>query len=241
MATNPKIKKDIQSLNIGSAKVDLYMWDTSLLGGPVYYITPMTENGANIFFNGIEYVQHPVSFTGMDKKSDGTLPRPRMVVANTFLTFVALINAYRDALGTKVTRIRTFQKYIDGHSGADANAQFPADVFFIEQKVRQNKNFIEFELVSPLDTGATVIPKRQVLSYCQHRYRTYLDGGLSYARATCPYTGSGYYNKSGVITTADLDVCGKKLSDCELRYPLNSDQLPFKGYPGVGQIGRAYR
>ena len=31
------------------------------------------------------------------------------------------------------------------------------------------------------------------------------------------------------------------LRRCELRYSLDSDQLPFKGFPVVGQLGDAYR
>lgn len=239
--TNTKIKTDIQSLAPGSEMVDLYILDATILGGAVYYFTPMTEGGTNIEFNGVTYIQLPVEITGLQLTGDGTLPRPKMKVANVNLTFVAFVNSYRDGIGAKVTRLRTFRKYIDGHAGADANAQFPQDIFYIEQKVTQNKYMIEWELVSPIDIGNKQIPKNQVLSYCQHRYRIYKDSTSDYTYATCPYTDTNYFKEDGSTTTIALDKCGKKLSDCELRYPLDSDQLPFKGFPGTGQIGRAFR
>jgi len=240
MATNEKIKTDIQSLSPGSELVDLYILDATSLGGSTYYFTPMTEGGSNVVFGGITYVQLPVEFTGLEIAGDGRLPRPKMRVANVMLTFVAFINAYQDGIGAKVTRMRTFKKYLDSQAGADSAAQFPKDVFYIEQKTLQNKHIIEWELISPIDIGDKKLPKNQVLPYCQHRYRIY-DGGLVYTYATCPYTGSNYYNSAGSATTIDKDVCGKKLSDCELRYPNDSDQLPFKGFPVVGQLSSAYR
>ena len=241
MVTNSKIKNDIQRLDVGSELVELYVLDAMVLGGDLYPFTPMTEGGQAVVFNGLTYYPLPVQFEGMEVTGDGRLPRPRMRVANVNLTFVGLVNAYNDAVGAKVTRIRTFRKYIDGHAEADANAQFPADVFFIEQKVLQTKTYIEWELVSPLDIGSLMLPRNQCIAYCQNRYRIWKDGAFSYLRATCPYTGVGYFKEDGSPTVAGSDRCGKRLSDCELRYPLPTDQLPFKGFPGIGQVGGAYR
>jgi len=239
--TNVKIKSDIQRLDVASELVELFVLDATKIGGDTYYFTPATEGGSNIMFNGIEYSQLPVEVTGMEVLGDGRLPRPRLRVANVNLTFVALVNSCQDAIGAKVTRLRTFKKYIDGHAGADSNAMFPPDVYYIEQKVAQNKTMIEWELVSPLDIGTKMLPKAQCLSSCQHRYRVYREGAFTYTYATCPYTGTDYFNAAGAATTVDLDMCGKKLSDCKLRYPNNSDQLPLKGFPGIGQLSQSMR
>jgi lambda family phage minor tail protein L len=240
MATNTKIKTDIQKLDVGSEIIDLYILDTTSLGGSIAYFTPMTEGGSNVVFCGVTYIQLPCEITGMEIKGDGTMPRPRIKVANVFLTFVGMVNAYQDGIGSKVTRIRTFKKYLDSQVTADSAAQFPKDIFYIEQKVTQTKHFIEWELVSPMDIGQKKIPKNQVLAYCQHRYRIY-DSGFDYTLATCPYSGTDYFDSSGASTTIDGDKCGKTLSDCELRYSAASDELPFKGFPVVGQIAQKYR
>lgn len=242
MATNSKIKADIQKLDVGSELVELFCLDASPLGGPVHYFTSMTdEGGSPVQFNGIIYAPLPVRITGMEITADGRLPRPKMEVSTVLLTFVALVNSYNDGVGCRVTRIRTFSKYIDGHAEADSNAQFPQDVFYIEQKTLQTKTIIEWELVSPLDIGNARLPLYQTTSYCCHTYRLYTGGSMSYDNATCPYNGGSYFKEDGSTTTIANDACGKKLSDCELRYPLSSDQLPFKGFPSIGQVGRAYR
>jgi lambda family phage minor tail protein L len=240
MSTNTKIKTDIQKLNVGSEFIDLYSIDSTNLGGTIAYFTPMTEGGSNVVFGGITYVQLPCEITGMEVTGDGRMPRPKIKVANVFLTFVGMVNAYQDGIGSKVTRIRTFKKYLDSQVTADSSAQFPQDIFYIEQKTIQNKNFIEWELISPMDIGNKQLPKNQVLSYCQHRYRIY-DSGFDYTLASCPYTGTNYFNNAGESTTIDKDRCGKTLNDCELRYPNDNDQLPFKGFPVVGQIAQKYR
>lgn len=242
MATNAKIKADIQKLQPASDLIDLYTLDATDLGGTVSYFTPTTEDGADVIFNGITYEQLPVEFEGLEITGDGRLPRPKMRVANVNLTFVGLINAYQDGIGAKVTRIRTFRKYLDSQGTADPNAQFPADIFYIEQKTIQNKYFIEWELIAPVDIGQRQIPKNQVLPYCQHRYRIVATDSTSfdYTTATCPYTGSNYFTIAGDTTTLANDKCGKKLSDCELRFP-SPAQLPYKGFPVVGQVAQVYR
>jgi len=238
MSTNQKIKADIQTLNIDSALVDLYILDATAVGGGRYYFTPHYEGGSNIVFNGITYYALPVSFTGIEI-SGVSVSRPRMQVSNINSTFVGLINASNDAVGCKVLRLRTFQKYIDGHAEADPSAQFPMQVFYIEQKTQQNSSIIEWELVSALDFGNRMLPKNKVLSYCIRRYRIYRNGAMNYSKSNCPYALPIYFTQDGSSTTIDKDVCSKKLSDCERRYP--GQWLPFKGAPGISQFGRAYR
>lgn len=241
MATNAKIKNDIQQLDIGSDLIDLFEIDATDLGGGISYLTPMTDgDGGNIDFNGNTYIALPMQVEGMEILGDGKLPRPTLSISNISLAFIGLINTYQDGIGAKVTRLRTFKKYLDGAAGADPSAEFPRDVFYIEQKIVQTKNVIQWELVAPIDIGNQMIPRHQALPYCQHRYRIY-DSGFDYTLATCPYTGTDYFNGAGEAVTIAADSCGRKLSDCELRYSAADDQLPFKGFPVVGQISQGYR
>lgn len=242
MTTNAKIKSDIQTLDIDSDLVELYSLDVSSLGGSVYYFTPGTLSGTSVYFNGVEYTPLPVKLTGLEHTGDGRLPRPKLAVSNINLTFSSLVNTYNDLVGSKFTRIRTFKKYLDGQSEADPNAQFPGDIFYIEQKIRQSKYQIEWELVSAIDIEGVYLPKNQVTAYCAHRYREFKDGSFDYnAPVSCPYTGTNYFDEYGNTTTSGSDKCGKTLYDCKLRYPNDSDQLPFKGFPVVGRFGYPYR
>lgn len=239
MDTNSLIKTDIQRLNIDSELVDLWSFNTTNYGGTIYYFTPMVDDNHDIVkFNGIEYIPLPVQITGIEMTGDGRLPRPRLTLGNVSAAFIGIINQYQDGVGCKVTRIRTFKKYIDDHSESNTAARFPSDIYYVEQKTMQNRTSVEWELVTPMDIGDMKLPRNQGISYCQHRYRIYKDG--SFINGTCPYVGSSYFKKDGSITTITLDSCGKKLTDCELRYPGNV-QLPFKGFPDIGTLGRAYR
>ena len=241
MATNTKIKRDIQSLVINSPKVSLYTLDATALGGTIYNFTTETDGGVALVFNGVTYLPLPVSITGMEMSGEGRMPRPTMTVSNVTKTFLGLVAASKGAVGAKLTRTQTLAKYLDGASEADTSAMFAQDVFFIEQLKERSKSGIVWELVSPLDFGNQQIPKNQVIGYCQRRYRVYVDGAMDYTNASCRYNRTNYFTRDGVPTTIENDVCGKKLSDCEMRFSVAGEEIPFYGCPGVGQIARAYR
>jgi lambda family phage minor tail protein L len=58
-----------------------------------------------------------------------------------------------------------------------------------------------------------------------------------YRSAECSYTGTNYFNANDeVVTTSGQDVCGKRLSSCQVRFGQTA-ALPFGSFPGVGTIG----
>jgi lambda family phage minor tail protein L len=242
MTTNEKIQEDIQKLNVGSAYVDMYTIDATEIGGSTYHFTPMTSGGQRVVFNGVEYSPLPVETEGFDWEGTGQMPRPILRISNINLTFVAAVTSFYDLVGAKLTRRRTFAKYLDASAEADPNAQFPADIFYIERKTRQNRYLIEFELKALVDIENTLIPKGQCISICSHRYRVWdADTGDWDGEQTCPYLDTPSFDEEGVPTSRENDKCGKKLYDCLLRYPQTTDQLPFLGFPSIGTIGYPYR
>ena len=76
-----------------------------------------------------------------------------------------------DLIGAKFTRIRTLASSLDavnftGNSnpfGTPNDDELPQEIFFIDRKVQENRNFVEFELVSEIDLAGKKIPARQVL------------------------------------------------------------------------------
>jgi lambda family phage minor tail protein L len=143
---------------------------------------------------------------------------------------------YNDLLGGHLYRYRTFKKYLDGESHADSNIYFPEDIYVLDKKTGHNKIFIEWELSAYLDFQGTYIPKRQIIrDTCTHVYRTWSVDEFDYTNATCPYTGSDYFKRDGSVTDADLDECGKKLSDCILRFGETGD-LPTRAFPMVSRV-----
>jgi len=238
MTTNLKIHQDIHKLNVGSPIVSLFKLDLTPIApaeDPIYFsIGPV--DGAIITFNGVDYPPIPVEVEGFEYPGDGKMPRPKIKISNITLALIAYVNAYKDLCGCIITRRRTFKKYLDSQSGADPNAQFPSDVYYIEKKTRQNPLFIEWELAAIMDNENLITPKRQVLTICTHRY------GIGGSTTTCPYDGGeGYYDEAGNVEILANDMCGKKLFDCKLRYPNSDDELPFYGFPGIGKVGTPYR
>jgi hypothetical protein len=170
----------------------------------------------NVAWNGQSYVRLPLEATGFDYSSSGSLPRPKLAVSNigssitALLLQVNLITAGNDLGGAKVVRIRTLKKYLDGETGADPHAKFPDEIWYVDRKSNENRAVVEFELASKFDLVGVMLPRRQIVAnVCQWVYR----GG------ECGYTGTDYYDiNDNKVTSSGSDVCGKRLSSCNVRF-----------------------
>ena len=163
--------------------------DATLHGAStVYYWHAGTNENVtgDIIYGGNTYVRLPVEATGFDYTSTGSLPRPTLRVANLMGDVTALLllvnatTAGNDLGGAIVRRIRTLKKFLDGEPGADPDARFPTEVWYVDRKSNENRDVVEFELASKLDLAGQMIPRRQVIAnVCQWKYRG----------AECGYTG----------------------------------------------------
>ena len=154
-----------------------------------------------IIWQGKTYFPAPIQAEGFDISSRGTLPTPTLrMTAQKEEGIQALsilrraIHKYGDIVGAKVTRIRTFAKYldqanfssisqIDGKQGIyesnfpdqyepDPYAEFPRDIFYIERKSNENKINLEYELSALIDVEGIKLPRRVILSKkCGFTYR----------------------------------------------------------------------
>ena len=245
---NPAILKDIQSLE-QSAILELFELDiTGILGYDGKEIPAPTEGldkilrfhagtnelRQNVVWKGKEYAALPVESEGFDVSVNGTLPRPKIRVANSIGDIGGLFGSsvmkLNDLIGAKLTRKRTYVKYldsvnfVDGNPHADPYKEFPDDVFFVEQKLSENRQVIEWELVSSFDLSGVLLPRRQVVqNSCTWRYR----------HAECNYTpGLMFTEKDEPTSDSDLDVCSKTLQACRKRFG-NNVILPYGGFPGA--------
>jgi len=142
----------------------------------------------SIYWQNNEYLAIPIKAEGFEFNSRGTLPVPKLSlsVSDDGIPLLTKLKEklYQmgDLVGAKVTRRRTFAKYLDaqnfiGETGNDAYepdplAEFPPDIFHIERKSNENKNLIEYELSSIWDIEGTKLPGRLVISQkCQWTYR----------------------------------------------------------------------
>ena len=228
------IQRDIQLYAMGNL-VTLFSIDLrSIIGndglaGGEYLFYPSTKEGAQpIMWQGKAYSPWPVEATGFDKNVQGTYARPHLKVGNVLRLMTEAAAVYDDLVGATVTRKRTFSRFLDGQPDADPNQAFPDDVYFVEKKVMELPEYVEWELASALDIQGVQLPARQILaSYCPWVYRS----------AECGYTGTNYFDSADQATTQAHDVCGKRLGSCERRFGQTAE-LPFGGFPGARMYGQ---
>lgn len=227
----------IQTPNPGE-RVELFRFDTSFIGGPVLYFCQSAKETTGVTFAGQYYTPVDVDFTDLETSSEGQLPTPKLKIRNTNGVIQGVVNAYGDLVGCAVQRVRTFRRFLDGETEADPSAFFGPDTFRVERKTSENPIFIEWELSAAIDQEGKLLPGRVVLrDTCLWRYRIWnpVAGDFDYSTAQCPYTGSASYDRTGQMTTSDKDQCGRRLSDCELRFGVGNP-LPFGGFPGAARV-----
>lgn len=228
------IESDVQSLQSGSI-IDLFELDATGIGGTIIrWCNDVNELGNDVIWNGSSYSRLPVEAKGFEKQGSGKQPRPSIMVANVTGLVGALARDLDDLLGAKVTRRRTFVKYLDAvnftggvNPQADPNVSFPDEVWYIDRKSAENGIFIEFELASALDLQGVMLPRRQVVAnICPWVYRS----------AECSYAGGAVADKND-NPTSDLvvDDCGKRVNSCGLRFGSNAP-LPYDGFVGAGKL-----
>ena len=229
-----KISSELQKL-APNAIIELYELDASPFGGSVYYFHAGTNSlTQTVTWQGQQYQPYPVKITGFEISIGGQIPRPKMAVSNISGIITALVLAYDDLLGAKVTRKRTMQKYLDAvnfsggvNPNADPTAEFPDDIYYVERKTSENKSAVEFELSASFDVQGVKLPRRQIIqNICPWKYRG----------AECGYAGTNYFDSNDQpVGSLGLDVCGKRISSCELRFGANAE-LPFGGFPAASLI-----
>jgi lambda family phage minor tail protein L len=163
----------------------------------------------SIYYNGHTYLPLPIEATGFEFKGDGGLPRPTIRVANLnsnitqLLLGVNEVTPGNDLNGAQVTRIRTLSRFLDGSNwengvnpygnpSTDEAAQMPQEIYYIDRKVAETRDFVEFEMVSSLDLANARAPRRLVMqNLCQWKYRG----------KECGYTGTADFTPIGQSVT----------------------------------------
>ena len=135
----------------------------------------------DIVLDGNTYFSIPIEADGFESKGDGTLPRPKLLVGNPDGVISDIMKRRDDMVGRHFKRIRIFLKYIDAENFpdnvnpfavSDPTARFDDDFYVFNRKVTENKYFIEFELISPLEVESHTLPGRLMIAgYCPWRYR----------------------------------------------------------------------
>lgn len=206
--------------------------------GLISTVTPTDEVVAPLRWRGNDYAALPIEAEGFEVSGKGPYARPRIRISNALGLGTAMNKQFNDLLGAKVTRWRTFSRYLDQGVTPDPNAHLPVDIYYVDMKSRQNKAEVEWELASILDQQGMMLPGRQVLKHgCQLQYRVWDGSTFRYDNVSCPYVGSQYFDETDTpVTGPASDRCSQQLSGCLKRFP--GTRVPFGGFPMVGRITR---
>ena len=173
--------------------IELYELDLGEQLG-YYRFHPGKNNLKDIILSDDKGVPHtyyalPIEATNFDVRGDGQLPRPKLVIANPQGVITDLIKNRSDLTGREVIRKRIFLKHLDNANFPsnfnpfgipDPSARFDDDYFVVNRKVQENKFYIEFELISPLELEDIQVPARTMIAnYCPWQYR---GDGCAYGR-----------------------------------------------------------
>lgn len=189
-----------------SSILSLFVLDATNIGAstPVYF-----HNGSNgvytaIIFNGIAYTAFPIEVQDFDIDGKGQLPRPKIRAANIQGAISSLLVGFDDLVGSKVIRRRVFAKFLDATNFPnninpfgipDPSGSFPDEVFYIDSKTAENRSYVEWEMVTPLEAPQARLPNRiMIANQCTWKYR---------GAGTCGYAGlpvADYANKNFTTT-----------------------------------------
>lgn len=210
------VRQEIQQL-APTALVELFVLDTRMFPqGTLYHFhSGVSQVNQPLVWQGITYDPIPIEATGFDLTSQGTLPRPSLKVANVGGVLSAMALRYDDLIGAKVVRKRTFARYLDavnfpnGNPEANPDQYLPDQLWYVDCKKIETKNYIEFELASAFDLEGIKLPLRQIVkNTCSWQYRS----------AECGYKG-GYFDENDNPTdTPDKDTCPKRFASCKKRF-----------------------
>ena len=172
-----------------SAIVEMYDIDlTALTNDPediFYFTNQLKPDETKIQWKGKTYEPLPLISSGYETNTTGQIAQPVLTVANVFNTFTDVIKNLDDLVGGKVTRRRTFAKYLDGEPEADTLQEFPIDVYYIERKTDETILSITWQLNSVMDLEGLQLPRRVITqNHCLWRYRS----------SECGYTGAPIFD-----------------------------------------------
>ena len=141
------------------------------------------NNFGQIIFNGNSYQRVAVKVEGFEDTSKGTIPRPTLTFSNLggitkdttvmtmsdFLNVVNTVTPGNDLLNAKVTRLLPLASALDNANfvgdnpfGTPSTDRLQDRIYYIDRKAVENRQIVQFELVSVLDMQNKKIPARIV-------------------------------------------------------------------------------
>jgi lambda family phage minor tail protein L len=246
---NPGVVIDLYEINFANLQESLQFLSDSfsinINNEPVYRFCPMINGSNPIVWQGNSYQPLPIKMEGFEYQGEGRLPRPKLTIANPEGLFSKIIYSNHDFMNCKITRKRTFAKFLDNENfeissrgvndnnrntfgSSDPNSHFPEDVYYINRKTSEDKKTIQFELVSALEMEQAWIPARPIIAnHCSWTYRCSIG---------CRYKGLPIETLEGRNLTKDLKYASSANSN---NSSINFGRVDPDKYTGKGQLMNA--
>ncbi len=145
------------------------------------------NNFGEVVFESNSYQRIAVKMEGFERKNSGVLPRPTITFSNlgginrdpstnnviTMSDFLATVNnvtPHNDLIDAKVTRKMPLASALDNANFASGSNPFGTpstdrlrdEIFVIDRKSAENRQFIQFELTAAHDLENRLVPQRVV-------------------------------------------------------------------------------
>ena len=176
----------VNNSDIGGAGVDkLYFHDGTKTPTESYADIQMYSPNTELLWGSTTasdytlktYTAFPFEFTGYERRTTGSLPRPSITFANINRTFSIYLENYDGLLGAKVIRRKTLAKYLL----ESPPVEFPKEIYYIERKTLENQLQVQFELASNFDVQGITLPTRRVIATrCPWKYKDATIGGCDW-------------------------------------------------------------
>ncbi|ECC9940029.1 phage minor tail protein L, partial [Salmonella enterica subsp. enterica] len=161
-----------------SAKVDLWEFDLTAIGGERYFFcNEANEKGEPVTWQGRQYEPYPIQAQDFEMNGKGVSPRPNLVVSNMLGMVTGMAEDLQSIVGASVVRHQVYRKFldvvnfVDGNPDADPEQEAVAR-YSVEQLSELTTSTATFVLASPVETDGSVFPGRIMLAeICTFDYR----------------------------------------------------------------------
>lgn len=164
-----------------SSIVELYELYYDIALEPFRFHSGTNNLTRDIIWNGNSYYATAIEVEGFEANVFGRLPRPKVTVSNSDFIISSVLRDYADFRNAKFVRVKLFLKHLDDDNFDDSTNPFghadplsfiSKEKYLISQKIIENKQLIQFELITPFDLQSLETATRAIYGrYCYWQYR----------------------------------------------------------------------
>lgn len=198
-----------------STLLSLFVLDGTNIGmpEPFYFLDGSNSSYLPVIYAGQQYIPFPIEMKQAGMNGQGQQVRPTIVASNVngFVSNLLLQN--QSLIGAQFIRQRVFARFLDDanwpagnpYGTANSTAAYPPEIWYINRKLTENQQTVEWELASLFDSQGIKLPKRQMISIvCSFKYRD---------AATCGVSGPPVADQNGVLFVGGAGTYGLTLTN----------------------------